>query len=142
MTTLSRLGNTFLKIIFLVPALTLKINTLDMAKDALGGVHALRKQTIDARTPKDPHCTAFAHGAHITTTNHNILVTANRAPCRRTNNADNKKPATARTVRVFGITGGDEKIRTSDTLLGYAPLAGECLRPLGHVSKPDAMILA
>ena len=34
------------------------------------------------------------------------------------------------------ILGGDEKIRTSDTLLGYAPLAGECLRPLGHVSVP------
>ena len=34
------------------------------------------------------------------------------------------------------MSGGDEKIRTSDTLLGYAPLAGECLRPLGHVSNP------
>ena len=33
------------------------------------------------------------------------------------------------------ISGRGEKIRTSDTLLGYAPLAGECLRPLGHVSE-------
>ena len=33
------------------------------------------------------------------------------------------------------VFGGDEKIRTSDTLLGYAPLAGECLRPLGHVKE-------
>ena len=32
------------------------------------------------------------------------------------------------------FNGGDEKIRTSDTLVRYAPLAGECLRPLGHVS--------
>src|SRR5690606_4746929 len=54
----------------------------------------------------------------------------------------NKKPAKPCSNAGFGITGGDEKIRTSDTLLGYAPLAGECLRPLGHVSEPDAIILA
>ena len=30
--------------------------------------------------------------------------------------------------------GGDEGIRTLDTLLRYTPLAGERLRPLGHVS--------
>ena len=31
--------------------------------------------------------------------------------------------------------GGDEGIRTLDTSFGpYAPLAGECLRPLGHIS--------
>ena len=31
--------------------------------------------------------------------------------------------------------GGDAGIRTLDTGFGpYAPLAGECLRPLGHVS--------
>ena len=38
------------------------------------------------------------------------------------------------------VFGGDEKIRTSDTLLGYAPLAGECLRPLGHVSEPVCLV--
>jgi hypothetical protein len=33
------------------------------------------------------------------------------------------------------IIGGDEGSRTLDTGLSpYAPLAGECLRPLGHVS--------
>ncbi len=32
------------------------------------------------------------------------------------------------------LSGGDEGIRTLDTLLGYTPLAGERLRPLGHVS--------
>ena len=32
------------------------------------------------------------------------------------------------------IDGGDEGIRTLDILLGYTPLAGERLRPLGHVS--------
>ena len=31
--------------------------------------------------------------------------------------------------------GGDEGIRTLDTLLRYTPLAGERLRPLGHVSE-------
>lgn len=50
----------------------------------------------------------------------------------------NKTPLAGRHVG----SGGDEKIRTSDTLLEYAPLAGECLRPLGHVSEPDAIILA
>jgi hypothetical protein len=34
------------------------------------------------------------------------------------------------------FTGGDGGIRTLDTgLCPYAPLAGECLRPLGHVSE-------
>ena len=33
------------------------------------------------------------------------------------------------------LGGGDEGIRTLDTSFGpYAPLAGECLRPLGHIS--------
>jgi hypothetical protein len=37
------------------------------------------------------------------------------------------------------ITGGDEGIRTLDTGLSpYAPLAGECLRPLGHVSTLES----
>ena len=54
-----------------------------------------------------------------------------------------RKPRTGATlVRGFPVFGGDEKIRTSDTLLGYAPLAGECLRPLGHVSNRAAMIPA
>jgi hypothetical protein len=30
--------------------------------------------------------------------------------------------------------GGEKEIRTLDTLLAYAPLARECLRPLGHLS--------
>ena len=35
--------------------------------------------------------------------------------------------------------GGDGGIRTLDTSFSpYAPLAGECLRPLGHVSKTGA----
>ncbi len=34
------------------------------------------------------------------------------------------------------LIGGDAGIRTLDTGFGpYAPLAGECLRPLGHVSE-------
>ncbi len=37
--------------------------------------------------------------------------------------------------------GGDGGIRTLDTLLAYAPLAGEYLRPLGHISS-TASILA
>ena len=36
-------------------------------------------------------------------------------------------------------TGGDRGIRTLDTLLTYTPLAGERLRPLGHVSSPPAI---
>lgn len=32
------------------------------------------------------------------------------------------------------ISGGEEGIRTLDTLLTYTPLAGERLRPLGHLS--------
>ena len=31
--------------------------------------------------------------------------------------------------------GGEEGIRTLDTLLAYTPLAGEPLRPLGHLSN-------
>ena len=31
-------------------------------------------------------------------------------------------------------SGGGDGIRTHDTLLGYTPLAGERLRPLGHTS--------
>ena len=33
-----------------------------------------------------------------------------------------------------GVDGGEEGIRTLDTLLTYTPLAGERLRPLGHLS--------
>ncbi len=54
----------------------------------------------------------------------------------------NKKPVTS--MRDDGFvaslttkmnSGGDEGIRTLDTSFGpYAPLAGECLRPLGHIS--------
>ena len=36
-------------------------------------------------------------------------------------------------------SGGDEGIRTLDTLLRYTPLAGERLRPLGHVSAGGSM---
>ncbi len=32
------------------------------------------------------------------------------------------------------MIGGDDGIRTHDTLVGYAHLANECLQPLGHVS--------
>ena len=32
------------------------------------------------------------------------------------------------------VGGGEEGIRTLDTLLTYTPLAGERLRPLGHLS--------
>ena len=40
-------------------------------------------------------------------------------------------------------TGGDAGIRTLDTGFGpYAPLAGECLRPLGHVSKGAGILPA
>ena len=37
-------------------------------------------------------------------------------------------------------TGGDGGIRTHDALLAHTPLAGEHLRPLGHVSV--ALILS
>lgn len=39
---------------------------------------------------------------------------------------------------VFTLYGGEGGIRTPDTLLRYAPLAGECLRPLGHLSNMGA----
>ncbi len=35
----------------------------------------------------------------------------------------------------LGFNGGEGEIRTLDTLLEYAPLARECLRPLGHLSR-------
>ena len=36
----------------------------------------------------------------------------------------------------FAHNGGERGIRTLDTSFSsYAPLAGECLRPLGHFSK-------
>ena len=34
----------------------------------------------------------------------------------------------------MGIGGGEEGIRTLDTLITYTPLAGERLQPLGHLS--------
>lgn len=38
-------------------------------------------------------------------------------------------------------SGGDEGIRTLDTSFGpYAPLAGECLRPLGHISVLEFLL--
>src|ERR1700749_828131 len=48
-----------------------------------------------------------------------------------------QKPRRAATLRGFAaIAGGDEGIRTLDPGFGPdAPLAGECLRPLGHVSQ-------
>ncbi len=36
--------------------------------------------------------------------------------------------------------GGEEGIRTLDTLLTYTPLAGERLRPLGHLSGADVIM--
>jgi hypothetical protein len=36
----------------------------------------------------------------------------------------------------FVMSGGDGGIRTLDALLAHTPLAGEHLRPLGHVSRP------
>jgi hypothetical protein len=45
------------------------------------------------------------------------------------------KEKAPRRARICLLIGGDEGIRTLDTGLSpYAPLAGECLRPLGHVS--------
>ena len=38
--------------------------------------------------------------------------------------------------------GGDEGIRTLDALLAHTPLAGEHLRPLGHVSSCFRQVLA
>jgi hypothetical protein len=37
--------------------------------------------------------------------------------------------------RLGEMNGGEEGIRTLDTLLTYTPLAGERLRPLGHLSE-------
>src|ERR1700761_4555165 len=58
-----------------------------------------------------------------------------RAPIKRW--AGKQKPRRAATLRGFAaITGGDGGIRTLDPGFGPdAPLAGECLRPLGHVSQ-------
>ena len=39
-----------------------------------------------------------------------------------------------RKMPISKINGGDEGIRTLDGLLTHTPLAGERLRPLGHVS--------
>ena len=43
-------------------------------------------------------------------------------------------PAELRVRYFYSKTGGERGIRTLDTLLGYAPLAGEYLRPLGHLT--------
>jgi hypothetical protein len=37
--------------------------------------------------------------------------------------------------------GGEEGIRTLDTLLTYTPLAGERLRPLGHLSGAAVILV-
>ncbi len=44
---------------------------------------------------------------------------------------DTKKPGNS---GLFSNNGGEGGIRTPDTGLGYTPLAGERLRPLGHLS--------
>ena len=38
----------------------------------------------------------------------------------------------------FGLHGGEGGIRTLDTGLGYTPLAGERLQPLGHLTRGAA----
>ncbi len=43
---------------------------------------------------------------------------------------------------LFEFNGGEGGSRTPDTLLRYAPLAGECLRPLGHFSTSTSANLA
>ena len=50
-----------------------------------------------------------------------------------------QKPSQKHLVTI--VYGGDAGIRTLDTGFGpYAPLAGECLRPLGHVSGKREII--
>jgi hypothetical protein len=41
-------------------------------------------------------------------------------------------------VRLKMVNGGDGGIRTLGTLLGYAHLANECLKPLGHISAAQS----
>ncbi len=55
-------------------------------------------------------------------------------PCRETTANASVSGAHGEAGSEFYPSGGDEGIRTLDTLLGYTPLAGERLRPLGHVS--------
>jgi hypothetical protein len=44
-------------------------------------------------------------------------------------------------LRGSHLFGGDGGIRTLDTLLAYAPLAGEYLRPLGHISSTASILV-
>ena len=37
-------------------------------------------------------------------------------------------------LKITRLRGGEEGIRTLDTLITYTPLAGERLQPLGHLS--------
>ena len=44
---------------------------------------------------------------------------------------------------VYDLGGGEEGIRTLDTLITYTPLAGERLQPLGHLSaRPKPLIIS
>ena len=47
---------------------------------------------------------------------------------------DTDERACVENPETHGVDGGEEGIRTLDTLLTYTPLAGERLRPLGHLS--------
>ena len=49
-------------------------------------------------------------------------------------NEDDSLSATKIGVDQKNRDGGEDGIRTHDTLLTYTPLAGERLRPLGHLS--------
>lgn len=47
----------------------------------------------------------------------------------------NQQPDLPENTKVLAeFDGGEDGIRTHDTLLTYTPLAGERLRPLGHLS--------
>lgn len=51
------------------------------------------------------------------------------------NGKTNQQPDLPENTKVLTeFDGGEDGIRTHDTLLTYTPLAGERLRPLGHLS--------
>lgn len=105
----------------------------------LAGVHLRGAPGLFFRETKKPFLSGIKqkHVWHKTCENHQLagfcclenISTARNAPAKLWQVA--KKDELLNEIKGHG---GEDGIRTHDTLLTYTPLAGERLRPLGHLS--------
>lgn len=120
-------------------------NDESMREDSRNGTQARQEHHLESRrtiralsrtiTARPEHSLDIEHDAHIGRRTRSSRI-ARRAP----DGPEKKKPRKSENLRGFVTAfGGDGGIRTLDPGFGPdAPLAGECLRPLGHVSQTFA----